>query len=282
MTSAPVRALRLPGRVPALAVTWFMLGAFVLLPMGWLVVRASSSSWHDVTAQLGSARTLAAMTLSIRCALLAASLDVFLGALVAWVLGRYEFSGRTLLDAVVELPFALPTSVAGIALTYLWSEHGWFGAWLASHGVRVAFTPTGIVLALTFVGLPFVVRAVQPIVAELDPQAEEAARLLGADRWQTLRRVLLPPLVPAMVSGFALALARGLGEYGSVLFISGNLPMRTEIAPLLVVTKLEQFDETGAALLSTALLAASLALLVLVHLFERWTGRRFAGREERS
>ena len=281
MTGA-ARVLRLPGRVPALAVTWFMLGAFVLLPMGWLVVRASASSWHDVATQLGSARTLAAMGLSVRCALLAALLDVFLGGLVAWVLGRYEFPGRTLLDAVVELPFALPTSVAGIALTFLWSEHGWFGARLAAHGVKVAFTPVGIVLALTFVGLPFVVRAVQPIVAELDPQAEEAARLLGADRWQTLRRVLLPPLVPALVSGFALALARGLGEYGSVLFISGNLPMRTEIAPLLVVTKLEQFDETGAALLSTALLAASLGLLVLVHLFERWTGRRFAGREERS
>jgi sulfate transport system permease protein len=282
MTGAAARTLRLPGRVPALAVTWLMLGAFVLLPMGWLFVRASASSWHDVAAQLGSARALAAMGLSVRCALAAALLDVLFGTLIAWVLGRYEFPGRTLLDAVVELPFALPTSVAGIALTYLWSEHGWFGAGLAAHGVKVAFTPVGIVLALTFVGLPFVVRAVQPIVAELDPQTEEAARLLGADRWQTLRRVLLPPLVPAMVSGFALALARGLGEYGSVLFISGNLPMRTEIAPLLVVTKLEQFDETGAALLSTALLAASLVLLVLVHLFERWTGRRFAGREERS
>ncbi len=275
-----VRPLRLPGLGLSLGITWTLLGALVLLPMAYLAVRASGVSPSRLVVELGSARTLAAMWLSVRCAAVAAVLAVAAGAPVAWVLARYEFAGRRLLDAVVELPFALPTSVAGIALTFLYSENGWFGSLLARVGVRVAFTPVGIVLALFFVGLPFVVRAVQPVVAELDPQVEEAARLLGASRWQTFRRVLAPPLVPAGLSGFALAFARGLGEYGSVLFISGNLPLKTEIAPLLVVTKLEQFDETGAAALATVLLATSLALLVAVHLFERWAGRRYAGREE--
>jgi sulfate transport system permease protein len=278
MSTVPVQILRLPGKRPALLLTWSVVALLVLLPLGHLAVRAGRVPVDTAHFQLTTPRVLSALLLSVRCAALAALVDAVMGTLVAWVLARYEFPGRALLDAMVELPFALPTSVAGIALTHLYSEHGWFGAPLAAHGLRVAFTPTGIVVALAFVGLPFVVRAVQPVVAELDPQAEEAARLLGAKPGQIFRRVLLPQLVPAMLSGFALALARGLGEYGSVLFISGNLPMKTEIAPLLVVSKLEQFDETGAALLAMLLLVTSLALLVTVQLLEKWAGRRFAGR----
>ena len=272
----PRPSLSLPGRRLSLIVTWSFLLLLLVVPVLCMIGRTFRLDPAEAWQQLQSPRLLAACWLSLRCALGAALFDVIAGGLVAWVLARYDFAGRTLLDAMVELPFALPTSVAGIALTFLYSEHGWFGRLLASQGVSVAFTPLGIGLALGFVGLPFVVRAVQPVVAELDPQAEEAARLLGAGRWQVLWRVVFPPLVPALVSGFALALARGLGEYGSVLFISGNLPMRTELAPLLVVSKLEQHDETGAALLATALLAASLALLLVVHLCGRWASRRFA------
>jgi sulfate/thiosulfate transport system permease protein len=251
----------------------------VLLPLTWLLLRAGGTTLPEIVRIATAPRTMAAIRLTVGCALAAALVNVVFGTVIAWVLARYDFPGRTALDAIVELPFALPTAVAGITLTFLYSEHGWFGRAFAAAGIPVAFTPLGIVVALTFVGLPFVVRTVEPVVAELDPQVAEAASSLGAGRAQTFLRVQLPLLVPGIVTGFALALARALGEYGSVLFISGNLPFKTEIAPLLIVTKLEQFDYDGAAVLASVVLLLSLGILVVVHAFERWVGRRVAGRE---
>lgn len=273
------RPFRLPGLGVTLGFTWLYLGALVLLPLSWLLVRASGVAPAEILAIASTPRTLAAIRLTVGCALAAALVNVVFGTVIAWVLARHDFPGRTALDTIVELPFALPTAVAGITLTFLYSEHGWFGSLLQRAGIPVAFTPLGIVVALTFVGLPFVVRTVEPVVAELDPQAEEAAAALGASPVQTFLRTQLPLLVPGIVTGFALALARGLGEYGSVLFISGNLPFKTEIVPLLIVAKLEQFDYDGAAVLAAVVLLLSLGILVLVHAFERWIGRRFAGRE---
>jgi sulfate transport system permease protein len=273
----PRRGQALPGLVPTLGFTWLYLTVLVLLPLSWLLFRASMTPWSHVVEILSSPRTRSALRLSFGCAIAAAFLNVGFGLVTAWVLARYKFPGRGLLDAIVELPFAVPTSVAGITLTFLYSEHGWFGRWLTAAGVNVAFTPLGIIIAVTFVGLPFVVRTVQPVLQEMDRQAEEAAGSLGASPWQTFWRVQFPLILPALITGFALALARGIGEYGSVLFISGNLPMRTEIMPLLIVSKLEQYDYDGAAVLAATMLAASLALLVFVHVFERWVSRRFSG-----
>jgi sulfate transport system permease protein len=202
-----------------------------------------------------------------------ACIDAVFGLGLAWVLVRYDFPGRSLVDAIVDLPFALPTAVAGIALTTVYSEHGVFGEALARIGVKVAFAPLGVVVALTFVGIPFVVRTVQPVLEELDADVEEAAAILGATRLQTFRLVLLPALLPAILTGFALSLARALGEYGSVVFISGNMPMRTEIAPLLIVTKLEQYDYAGATAIATVMLAASFGLLFVINLLQRWARR---------
>lgn len=273
------RSFRLPGLLPTLGFTWLYLGALVLVPLSWLMVRAGSTPWARLKDILLSPRSLAALRLSFGCALAAALLNAVFGLVVAWALARYRFPGRGLLDGLVELPFALPTSVAGITLTFLYSEHGWFGRWLSAAGFPVAFSPAGIILALTFVGLPFVVRTVQPVLQELDPAVEEAARCLGASPWQVFWRVQLPLLLPAVLTGFTLALARAIGEYGSVLFISGNLPMRTEIAPLLIVTRLEQYDYDGAAVLAALMLLASLLLLAAVHGVERWASRRLAGVE---
>lgn len=280
MRPAPKRRpFRLPGLMPTLGFTWLYLGALVLLPLAWLVIRAGSLPLATIIEIATAPRMLAALRLSLGCSVAAALLNVAFGTVIAWVLARYDFPGRAVLDTVVELPFALPTAVAGITLTFLYSEHGWFGAAFAAIGVPVAFTPLGVVIALTFVGLPFVVRTVEPIVKELDPQAAEASASLGATRAQTFWRVQLPLLVPGIITGFALALARALGEYGSVLFISGNLPYKTEIAPLLIVTKLEQYDYDGAAVLASLVLLLSLGLLVVIHAVERWMGRRFAGLE---
>lgn len=276
------RGFQLPGLAPTLGFTWLYLGSLVLLPLGWLLLRAAGVPYGEVLRIATAPRTLAAIRLTLGCAFAAALVNVTFGTVIAWVLARYDFPGRTVLDTIVELPFALPTAVAGITLTYLYSEHGWFGRVLAQAGIPVAFTPLGIVVALTFVGLPFVVRTVEPVVAELDPQIGEAAASLGAGPTQTFLRVQLPLLVPGVVTGFALALARALGEYGSVLFISGNLPFKTEIAPLLIVTKLEQFDYNGATVLASVLLLLSLLILVLVHSFERWVGRRVAGRRSEA
>jgi sulfate/thiosulfate transport system permease protein len=267
----------LPGLIPTLGFTWLYLTVLVLLPLSWLVLRASQTPWSRVIDILSSPRTQSALRLSFGCAIAAAFINVGFGLVTAWVLARYKFPGRGLLDAIVELPFAVPTSVAGITLTFLYSERGWIGKWLAGAGLKVAFTPLGIIVAVTFVGLPFVVRTVQPVLQEMDRQAEEAARSLGATAWQTFWRVQFPLILPALITGFALSLARGIGEYGSVLFISGNLPLRTEVTPLLIVSKLEQYDYEGAAVLAATMLVVSLALLIFVHVFERWVSRRFSG-----
>lgn len=281
---APPRrsSFQLPGLLPTLGFTWLYLGALVLVPLSWLMLRAGSTPWSRIKDILLSPRSLAALRLSFGCALAAGLINALFGLVVAWVLARYRFPGRGLLDGLVELPFALPTSVAGITLTFLYSEQGWLGRWLYAAGFPVAFSPAGIVLALTFVGLPFVVRTVQPVLQEMDPAVEEAARCLGASPWQVFWRVQFPVLLPAVLTGFTLALARAIGEYGSVLFISGNLPLRTEIAPLLIVTRLEQYDYEGAAVLATIMLLASLLLLAAVHGVERWASRRLAGVEARA
>jgi sulfate transport system permease protein len=259
----------IPGRAPALALTVGVVTMVVLVPLAVVVLTASTASWPALWAQLASARDLAAFRLTFGAALLAAAIDVVAGSYVAWVLVRHRFGGTALLDALVDVPLALPTAVAGIALATLYGPHGWAGALLEAHGITVAYTPLGIVLALAFVGFPFVVRAVQPVLAALPADFEEAAATLGASRNATVVRIVFPLLAPAMLAGFALALARGLGEYGSVLFISGNLPLRTEIAPLLIVNRLEEYDYHGAAAIATVLLVSAFALLVAIALLQR-------------
>ncbi|MCC6710251.1 MAG: sulfate ABC transporter permease subunit CysT, partial [Gammaproteobacteria bacterium] len=216
---------------------------------------------------------LAAYRVSFGCALLAAAINLVFGLLVTWVLVRYRFAGRRALDALVDLPFALPTAVAGIALTALYAPKGWIGQHLVAHGLKIAFTPLGIVVALVFIGLPFVVRTVQPVLETLEPAFEEAAATLGASRLRTFWRVVLPVLAPSLLTGFAMAFARGLGEYGSVIFIAGNMPMVSEIAPLLIITKLEQYDYTGATAIAVTLLTASFAMLLAINLLQAWTRR---------
>ncbi len=276
MTSVSRRHGVLPGFGPALSLASLYVGLIVVLPLAALALKAASLTGTDFVRIVTAPRTLAAYRLSFGAALLAALLNVVFGLLIAWVLARYHFRGRALLDAFVDFPFALPTAVAGLTLTALYSTNGWIGRFLEPLGLRVAFAPAGIVLALTFVGLPFVVRAVQPVLQELDPELEEAAGVLGATRLQAFGRVVLPNLVPPLLTGFTLAFARALGEYGSIVFISGNLPMKTEIAPLLIVTKLEQYDEAGATAIAVVLLLASFALVFAVNALQRWT-RRLVG-----
>jgi sulfate transport system permease protein len=266
----------LPGFGPALGLSLVYLSLIVLIPLAALFWKTASLGWGELFATVTSPRVLASYRLSFGTALAAASLNVGLGLLVAWVLVRYRFPGRALADALVDLPFALPTAVAGITLTTLLAKNGWVGRLLTPLGIEVAFTPLGITVALVFIGLPFVVRSVQPVLQDLDAELEEAAASLGASRLQTFRRVLLPALTPALITGFALAFARGVGEYGSVVFISGNMPMKTEIAPLLIVTKLEQYDEPGATAIALVMLGVSLALLFAINGLQRW-GR---GREQ--
>jgi sulfate transport system permease protein len=260
----------LPGFGPALGVTLVYLCLVVLIPLAALFWKTASLGWSELIATVTSPRVLASYRLSFGAALAAASANVGLGLLVAWVLVRYRFPGRALADALVDLPFALPTAVAGITLTSLLAKNGWIGRWLEPLGIQVAFTPQGITVALVFIGLPFVVRSVQPVLQDLDAELEEAAASLGASRLQTFRRVLLPTLAPAIITGFALAFARGVGEYGSVVFISGNMPMKTEIAPLLIVTQLEQYDEPGATAIALVMLLVSLALLLAINGLQRW------------
>jgi sulfate transport system permease protein len=263
----------LPGFGLSLGYTLFYVGLLVILPLSAMVIKASSLGPHELWTKVTDERALAAYRLSFGSAFAGSLLNAFFGVLVAWVLVRYRFPGRGLVDALVDLPFALPTAVAGIALTTVYAEHGVLGEQLAKIGVKVAFTPLGVTMALTFIGIPFVVRTVQPVLEEIDPDVEEAAAVLGATRSQTFRRVILPAILPATLTGFALAFARALGEYGSVVFISGNMPMRTEIAPLLIVTKLEQYDYAGATAIAGVMLAASFSMLLLVNLLERWTLR---------
>src|SRR5260221_958298 len=249
------------------------LALIVILPLLGLGLKASGIGWTRFYAIAISPRVIASLRLSFGGSLVAAAINVFFGSVIAWVLVRYKFPGKRLVDALVDIPFALPTAVAGIALTALYSSKGWIGAWLSPLGIKAAYTPLGIVIALTFVGLPLVVRSIQPVLQEFDPEVEEAAALLGARRGQSFVRVMLPELAPAMITGFALALARAVGEYGSVVFISGNLPMRTEIAPLLIITKLEQYDYTGATAIAPIMLLFSFSILLGVN-FSQYRRRR--------
>jgi sulfate/thiosulfate transport system permease protein len=266
------RRSALPGFTPALALTLAWVSMIVLLPLASLALRpwelGITGVWHAVT----EPRVLAALRLSFGAAALAAAINVPFGLLVAWVMVRYDFPGRRLADSLIDMPLALPTAVAGITLTALFSPKGWIGAWLLPLGVKVAYTPTGIVVALIFVGLPFVVRTLQPVIIDLPRESEEAAATLGATRTQALRRVVLPALLPALLAGFAAALARGVGEYGSVIFIAGNMPMISEIAPLLIVIRLEQLDYAGAAALGLVMLLVSFAILLLLNALQRRMG----------
>jgi sulfate transport system permease protein len=266
----------LPGFGLSMGFTLSYLGLIVLLPLATIFIRSAGLSWVGFRDTVTTPRVLASFRLSFGTALAAASINALFGSIAAWALVRYRFPGRTFLNGLVDLPFALPTAAAGIALTALYAETGWLGGMLSSVGIKSAFSPLGIVIALTFIGLPFVIRTVQPVLLELDPQMEEAAATLGAGRGKTFTRVLLPALLPALITGFALSFARGLGEYGSVVFISGNMPLSTEIAPLLIVTKLEQFDYPGAAAIAAVMLVASFLLLLTVNLLQWWSGRHLA------
>jgi sulfate transport system permease protein len=268
------RASVIPGFGPSLGYTLTYLSLIVLIPLAALFLKTATFSWDQFLAQVTAPRVLAAYRLSLWASAVAALANGVFGLLLAWVLVRYPFPGRRFVDALVDLPFALPTAVAGIALTAVYAENGWIGAPLKALGLKVAFTPLGIVTALTFIGLPFVVRTVQPVLRDLGPELEEAAATLGADRWQTFRRVVFPALLPCVITGVALAFARALGEYGSVVFISGNMPLRTEIAPLLIVTKLQQFDYAGATAVAVVLLVGSFILLLAINLLQMWTARR--------
>jgi sulfate/thiosulfate transport system permease protein len=267
----------LPGFAPTLGLALAYLGAIVLLPLAGLAAKAAGIGWGQFVAVLSEPRTLAAFRISFGLSLAAALLNGAIGLLLAWVLVRYDFPGRRLVDALIDLPFALPTAVGGITLATLYSDTGWIGGLLAPLGVDISFTPLGIFLALVFIGLPFVVRTVEPVLAELDPEMEEAARTLGASGARIFRRVILPPLMPAAITGMALAFARAVGEYGSVIFIAGNMPGVSEIVPLLIVIKLEQFDYAGAAAVACTMLAVSFLLLLLIGALERWTRRRHGG-----
>lgn len=266
----------LPGFGLTLGFTLLYLCLLVLVPLSTTFLKTATMGWGRFWTTVTDPRVMAAYRLSFGASLGAALVNVVFGVLVAWVLGRYRFPGRRLIDGLVDLPFALPTSVAGICLVTVYSKTGWIGHFLETHGIKVAFTPLGVLVALTFIGLPFVVRTVQPILEDIDPEIEEAAASLGASRWQTLRRVLLPTLLPAVITGFALAFARALGEYGSVVFISGNLPGKTEIVPFVIMSKLDEFDYAGATAIAVVMLVASFVLLLVINVLQ-WASRRRLG-----
>jgi sulfate/thiosulfate transport system permease protein len=266
----------IPGFGLTLGITISYLSLLVLLPLGVLVLKASGLTWEHFWTTISDERVVASYRLSFGAAFLAALINVVFGVIVAWVLVRYRFPGRALVDALVDLPFALPTAVAGIALTALYAPNGWLGQWLEPLGIKVAYAPLGVTVALIFIGMPFVVRTIQPVLEDLGRDVEEAAASLGASRWQTIRRIIIPELWPAILTGFALAFARGVGEYGSVVFISGNLPMKTEITPLMIITKLEQYQYAEATAIATVMLAASFVLLLIINLLQRWITRRTA------
>ena len=276
MASAPTlkRPSVLPGFALTLSYTLIYLTLIVLIPLSALVLKASALGPGGIWAVAMQPRVLAALKITFGMSLLAAAIDVVFGGMIAWTVSRYRFPGRRFLDAMVDLPFALPTAVAGIALAALYSPNGWFGAPLASLGVKIAFTRWGILIALIFVGLPFVVRTVQPLIEELERESEEVSATLGATRRQTLWRVALPPLIPTLLTGFALAFARGVGEYGSVIFIAGNIAYVSEIAPLLIVVKLEEYDYVGATAIAAILLAISFLMLFVINQLQAWSGRK--------
>jgi sulfate transport system permease protein len=264
----------LPGFGLSLGLAVFYLSMIVLIPLAALFLRAFGSGLDAFVHAIGTPRVAAALRLSFGMAALAAVIDSLFGLIVAWVLVRYRFPGRRLLDAVIDLPFALPTAVAGIALSTLYAPNGWLGAALAEHGIRIAYTPWGVLVAMTFIGLPFTVRTLEPVLGEIGQDVEEAAATLGATRLQTIRRVILPLLTPAILTGGAMAFARAVGEYGSIIFIAGNLPAVSEIAPLLIVTKLEQYDYTGAAAIAAVMLIAAFAILLVLNGLQIWVGNR--------
>jgi sulfate transport system permease protein len=264
----------LPGFGPALGFTIFYLALIVLFPLAGLFLKTGQYSWAEFWGVVTSPRVLASLRLSFGASFAGALINLPFGLLVAWVLVRYDFAGKKIVDAIVDLPFALPTAVAGIALTTIYSPTGWIGKYLDPFGIKVAYTPLGIVVALTFIGLPFVVRTVQPVLEDLELELEEAAASLGASRLQTFHRVILPSLFPALLTGFTLSFARAVGEYGSVVFISGNMPMKTEIMPLLIVTKLEQYDYVGATAIAVIMLVGAFALLLLANTLQ-WYHRRY-------
>jgi len=272
----PVPARRrsvLPGFGVTMGFTMSYLGLVVLIPLSTLYLRTAAMDWMDIWQTVTSARALAAYKLSFGASLAAAVINAACGLLVAWVLVRYRFPGRTIIDALVDLPFALPTAVAGISLTSLYAADGVLGRHFHALGIETVYSPVGVVIALTFIGLPFVVRTIEPVMRDLDPEVEEASASLGASRAQTFRRVLLPAILPATLTGFALAFARAVGEYGSVVFISGNMPMRTEIAPLLIMTKLEEYDYAGATAIAAFMLTVSFAILLCINLLQWWSRR---------
>jgi sulfate/thiosulfate transport system permease protein len=266
----------LPGFGLTMGITVLYLSLIVLIPLATLPAKAFTLSWEAFRATISDPRVVASYKLSLGASLMAAAVNAVFGSLVAWTLARYSFPGRRIVDALIDLPFALPTAVAGIVLTTLYAPNGWLGRPLARYGIDVAFTRAGITVALVFIGLPFVVRTLQPVIEELDPDVEEAATSLGARRVAVLWHVVLPNLLPAWLTGFALAFARAIGEYGSVVFIAGNMPMRTEIAPLLIMTKLEQYDYAGATAIALVMLGLSFALLLSINGLQAWTRRRVA------
>lgn len=265
----------IPGFGLALGLTLIWLTLIVLIPLSGLAWRSSALGWEKFLGIAFDQRTLSALRISFGSAFIAACLNVVFGVILAWVLVRYRFPGKRIIDAMVDLPFALPTAVAGIALTTLYAPNGWVGQFLTPLGIKIAFTPAGIVVALIFVGLPFIVRTVQPVMEEIDKEVEEAAATLGANRFQTIARVLLPGLAPAVLTGFALAFARAVGEYGSVIFIAGNLPFKSEIAPLLIVIKLEEYNYAAATGIAAIMLIISFTMLLVINLIQSWSRRRY-------
>jgi sulfate transport system permease protein len=272
---AYARARRvLPGFGLSLGFTLAYLSLIVLIPLSAVFIKSAGMGWQAFLDAATSPRVVASYELSFGASLLAAAINVVFGLLLAWGLVRYTFPGKKLVDALIDLPFALPTAVAGISLTAIYAKNGWIGQFLNPFGIKIAFTPTGILIALIFIGLPFIVRTVQPILEDLDAEFEEAAASLGATRLQTFRRVVLPTLLPALLTGFALAFARAVGEYGSVIFIAGNIPFVSEITPLMIITKLEQYDYEGATAVASVMLLVSFVLLLIVNGLQAWTSRR--------
>ena len=272
----PRRSTVLPGFRLTLGFTLFYLCLIVLVPLLTLPARTATMGWNAIWQTVSDPRVVASYKLSVGAALAAAGINALFGLIVAWVLARYRFPGKRIIDAFIDLPFALPTAVAGITLTTLYAPNGWLGAPLQKYGINVAFTPLGITIALVFIGMPFVVRTLQPVIEDLDVEIEEAATSLGASRSYVLTHIILPYLYPAWLTGFALAFARAVGEYGSVVFISGNMPMRTEIAPLLIITKLEQYDYAGATAIAVVMLLISFTLLLTVNALQGWSSRKLA------
>jgi sulfate/thiosulfate transport system permease protein len=270
----------MPGFTLSLGFTLLYLGLIVLIPLSAVFLKTFTMTWDAFWNAISSPRVVASYKLSFGASLIGAALNVVFGGIVAWVLVRYRFPGKKIIDALVDLPFALPTAVAGIALTALYAPNGWIGRYLEPLGIKVAFTPLGVLVALTFIGLPFVVRTVQPVLEEAERELEEAAASLGANRLQTFAKVIFPTIMPALLTGFALAFARATGEYGSVIFIAGNMPMVSEITPLFIVTKLEQYDYAGATAIAVVMLLVSFVLLLAINLLQAWTRKRGQAEKE--